>query len=125
MKAAIVEHLNITVEKPVELAQALCELLGWKVRWQGDSKDNGYTVHVGSEHSYLALYTPPKLTGEPVEPYLSDRAMNHIGVVVDDLDEIKQMVLNSNIAIHNENDTAPGRRFYFHLHGIEFEAVEY
>ena len=125
MNAAILEHLNITVEKPVELAQELCYLFGWKVRWEGDSLEKGYSVHVGGESSYLALYTPAKLTGEPVPPYRSDRAMNHIGVVVEDLEETRKVVLDAGLIIGDENEVPPGRRFYFHLHGIEFEAVEY
>lgn len=125
MKAGILEHLNITVEKPHELAQALTHLFDWKIRWEGESLDNGYTVHVGGEHSYLALYTPEKLTGEPIPPYQSDRAMNHIGVLVEDLDEVRARVVNAGLIIDDENENPPGRRFYFHVQGIEFDVVQY
>ena len=53
------EHVNYTVSDPDGTAKILCELFGWKIRWQGAAISGGHTVHVGEEESYLALYTPP------------------------------------------------------------------
>ncbi len=124
MKATL-EHLNITAAHPDEFARVLCELFEWKVRWQGESIYGGYTVHVGDESSYLALYRPPELKGEPVQPYFADRAVNHIGVLVEDLAEVRQRALAAGLEIHNENEIEPGKRIYFYVHELEFEVVEY
>ncbi len=59
------EHVNITVPDPDDSAAQLCTLFGWHIRWSGEAKDQGYTVHVGDEGSYLALYAPNK-TLEPL-----------------------------------------------------------
>ena len=57
---------------------------------------------------------------------LTPAELNHIGVVVDNLDEAEQRVLGAGFETHNHADYEPGRRFYFNDHdGIEFEVVHY
>ena len=56
---AKLEHTNLTVADPDALAQRLCQLFDWQIRWSGPALDNGYTVHVGGPDTYLALYRPP------------------------------------------------------------------
>ena len=124
MKATL-EHLHITAAQPDEFARTLCELFDWKVRWQGESIEGGYTVHVGDERSYLALYRPPELKGEPVQPYVADRAINHIGVLVDDLAAVRRRIVKAGLEVDHENAIAPGQWIYFFVHGVEFEVVEY
>ena len=52
--------------------------------------------------------------------------LNHIGVMVDDLETVEQRVLQHGFKIHNYGDYEPGRRFYFDDEdGIEFEVVSY
>jgi len=52
--------------------------------------------------------------------------LNHIGVVVEDLDAVEAKVLAAGLKTTNHGDYEPGRRFYFHDHdGIEFEVVSY
>jgi len=120
------EHLNITVPDPVGSAQILCELFGWQIRWQGEAKDNGFTVHVGDADSYLALYRPnaPLVAGG--DSYGQISGLNHVGVVVSDLTATEARVRAAGYTPHSHGDYEPGRRFYFDgPDGIEFEAVEY
>jgi catechol 2,3-dioxygenase-like lactoylglutathione lyase family enzyme len=119
-----VEHVNVTVTDPRKSAEILGRIFDWHVRWEGPSKMDGHTVHVGTDESYLALYTP----GDPGPPHArTDVAgMNHIGVVVDDLDEIERRVVAEGYTPHTHMTYDPGRRFYFDDHdGIEFEVVSY
>ena len=52
--------------------------------------------------------------------------MNHVGVVVDDLDAVEAKVKAAGFRTHNHADYEPGRRFYFDdENGIEFEVVSY
>lgn len=120
------EHINVTVPDPKASAAVLCDIFGWRIRWQGRAKDDGYTVHVGDDDSYLALYAPRP----PLEPmgltYGRVGGLNHVGVVVDDLRGTETRVKAAGYRPFNHADYAPGRRFYFDgPDGIEFEVVQY
>lgn len=126
MKTVNLEHANVTVKDPDSSAALLCRLFDWKVRWQGDSMDSGRTVHVGSEQSYIALYTQPDTHNANVNSYAALGQMNHLGMIVDDIDAIRQRVKVEDLTITSEQDYAPGKRFYFDTpDGIEIEVVSY
>lgn len=120
------EHLNVTVSDPKGTASILQDLFDWKIRWEGVAKDNGYTVHIGEDDTYLALYSPDKALKKGDNSYITVSGLNHIGVVVDDLKAIENRVINSGFKPHNHADYEPGERFYFDgPDGIEFEVVSY
>ena len=126
MSKLFLEHANITVRDPDASAALLCRLFDWKVRWQGDAKDVGRTVHVGSEQSYIAFYTQPDAKSVRVDTYAAFGQMNHLGVVVDDIDKIEARVKHEGLTTKNHADYEPGRRFYFDTSdGIEIEVVSY
>ena len=53
-------------------------------------------------------------------------AVNHLGILVQDLDKAEQRVLEHGIKTHSHQTYDPGSRFYFHDHdGIEYEVVSY
>lgn len=122
MSIGTLEHVNVTVADPHRTAALLCDLFGWHIRWQGPAKAGGFTVHVGANDTYLTVYAyPPEAA-----PALNSGRLNHIGVVVDDLDATEAKVIAAGYAPHNHRDYAPGRRFYFDdENGIEFEVVSY
>ncbi|MGL5011935.1 MAG: VOC family protein [Paracoccaceae bacterium] len=120
------EHVNVTVADPDKTAAMLCGLFDWHVRWQGAAMDAGRTVHVGTDESYVALYTP----GQPQPPqgnsYVMQGGLNHIAVVVDDLGAMRGRVKAAGYVPGVEHDYEPGRRFYFREeNGIEIEVVSY
>jgi catechol 2,3-dioxygenase-like lactoylglutathione lyase family enzyme len=123
------EHVNITVADPKASAKVFQDLFGWQTRWEGASLDGaGYTVHVGTETTYLALYTGTNgVNAEGSDnSYQTRAAMNHIAVVVDDLDALEKAVTAKGFTTHSHADYEPGRRFYFHDgNGIEIEVVCY
>lgn len=126
MAAAQLEHVNLTVTNALATADRLCDLFGWKIRWQGNSIHEGYTVHVGSENSYLALYTRKQLSETAGNTYVTRGGLNHIAIVVDDLDATEQKVLDAGYKTTSHADYEPGRRFYFEDEdNIEFEIVSY
>lgn len=126
MDSAKLEHVNLTVSNPERTAKQLCELFGWRIRWQGDSTMGGRTVHVGRDDAYLALYSPGKTVRRNGALYATRGGLNHIGVVVDDLDAAEKRILAAGFKTHNHDDYEPGRRFYFNDHDdIEFEVVHY
>ncbi len=120
------EHINVTVQDPAGSAAILSELFGWHIRWQGAAKDNGFTVHVGDQGGYLALYAPNKSLTGMGDTYGQIAGLNHVGVVVDDLECVEKRVIDAGFRPHNHADYEPGRRFYFDgPEGIEFEVVAY
>ena len=120
------EHVNITVSDPQRAANLMDTLFGWKIRWEGASIHGGYTIHVGNKDDYLAFYTPPKTTEAMAVSYDILGGLNHVALVVDDLETIEARVLNAGLKTSNHGNYEPGRRFYFHDHdGVEYEIVSY
>lgn len=122
----MLEHVNVTVSDPQKTAAMLSEIFGWHIRWQGKSGKGGDTVHVGTEESYVAVYSTGASRDPKSESYVMKGGLNHIGIVVDDLDATEQRVSKAGYTPHSHGDYEPGHRFYFHDHdGIEFEVVSY
>ena len=120
-----IEHVNVTVRDPEATANLMEKLFGWHVRWTGPSLNGGRTIHVGSENHYLALYTPrdARLTDED---FIKSRPLNHIGILVDDIDDAERKVIAAGLEPFNHADYDPGRRFYFlDPDGTEYEVVSY
>ena len=134
MSTAMLEHVNITVSDPQKTAALMCALFDWEIRWQGEAKLGGYTVHVGAEDNYVAVYAHAPLHAPAqkeqhvpeVLTYDTRGGLNHIGVVVEDIEAAEQRVLDRGFKPHNHGDYEPGRRFYFlDDDGIEFEIISY
>ena len=116
------EHINITVSDIERSAALLGALMGWHIRWRGPSQLGGETIHVGGEADYIAVYTK----GAPVDRFAKGVPLNHVGLVVDDLDAAEAVVREAGLEPFNHADYEPGRRFYFFdWDGIEFEMVSY
>ena len=131
MSIANIEHANITVPDPLATAGTLVDLFDWHIRWQGEASNEGFTVHVGGDDSYLALYTRgTNSIGSAVDTkdssYDQPLMLNHIGIVVDDLESVESRVKKAGFKTHSYADYEPGRRFYFHDNdGLEFEVISY
>lgn len=121
MSIATLEHVNVTVSDPPRTAALLVTLFGWHIRWHGPARDGGTTYHVGTEDAYVAVYSWPG-----ADPAMASGRLNHIAVLVDDLEGTERRVTEAGYRPHSHGAYEPGRRFYFHDHdGIEFEIVSY
>jgi catechol 2,3-dioxygenase-like lactoylglutathione lyase family enzyme len=119
------EHANITVRDSDKTARFYEEVFDFHRRWEGPALAGGHTVHVGTDDSYVAFFAPPEIEGGSERTYLQP-GLNHIGFVVDDLDEIERRLVERGVTTHNHADYEPGRRFYFDdPDGIEVEVVSY
>lgn len=120
------EHVNVTVRQPQDSAELLTRLFGWHIRWSGEAKDNGTSIHVGTDDQYVVVYSYDADAPAGPNPGHVAGGLNHIGVVVDDLDEVEARVLAEGLVPHSHGDYEPGRRFYFDdPAGIEYEVVSY
>ena len=122
MPKGTIEHVNITVTDVERSSALLQELLGWHERWRGAAMMGGETIHVGTEDRYIALYTNAAAKGG----YSKGVPLNHVGLLVDDLDEAEKIVEKHGLKSWGHDDYEPGKRFYFYdWDGIEFELVNY
>lgn len=120
------EHVNVSVPDPKATAAILSDLFDWRIRWEGPAISDGFTVHVGDETGYLALYAPAGAQTPVGDTYHLTGGLNHIGVVVEDLDAVEAKVKAKGYDTHSHADYEPGRRFYFDgPDGLEFEVVTY
>lgn len=120
------EHINLTVANSRATADVISRLFGWRIRWQGPALNGGHTVHVGNETSYLAVYSPANGSAPASIDKGRTGHLNHVGVVVGDLDAVEAKVKAEGYTPYNHADYEPGRRFYFDDdNGIEFEVVSY
>ena len=88
--------------------------------------DDGKTIHVGGDQSYLALYTHQNIKPISNRDHMVVANLNHIGIVVDDLDAIESRVKDKGLEPFSHRDYEPGRRFYFLIEDdIEVEVISY
>ena len=118
-----IEHVNITVSDPERSSQLFQKLCGWHERWRGPSLANGRTIHVGSDDSYLAIYTNDNTR----ERFTKGVPLNHVGLEVDDLDAAEKIVIEAGLEPFSHSDYEPGPKsfYFFDWDGIEFEVVSY
>lgn len=123
MPTAFIEHVNLSVRDPDRSAQLFRDLFDWTERWHGPAMLGGRTIHVGDDRFYLALYT----RGEAITVASHKGSpLNHVGIVVDDLDGLESRVEAAGLIPYGHGDYEPGRRFYFlDYDGTEFEIVSY
>ncbi|MEM9574724.1 MAG: VOC family protein [Pseudomonadota bacterium] len=123
---AQLEHVNFTVPDADRTAEMLTRLFDWKIRWAGETPGWGRSIHVGTDEEYLAIFSPSE--GAKVAEINKQRVghLNHVGIVVSDLDTIEQRVKDAGYTPYSHADYEPGKRFYFDdENGIEFEVVSY
>ena len=126
MTHATLEHVNVTVSDPAKTAEILCNLFDWHIRWQGEAMNVGFTIHVGSDDCYVAVYSPKGDVNAANSSYETRGGLNHIAVIVEDLDATEERVKSAGFTPVNHANYEPGRRFYFRDHdNIEFEVVSY
>ena len=124
MPTGFLEHANITVSDPERSAALLQKLCGWHERWRGPSAQSGWSLHVGNDDCYLALYT--RGDDEPLPRHAKSLPLNHIGIVVKDLAAADKVVREAGLEPYGHETYDPGSRFYFFdWDGIEFEMVSY
>jgi len=126
MPQSFLEHVNMTVSDTAKTAEMLCKIFDWKIRWEGEAIHGGYSMHVGSKDSYVAIYSGNNPTTPKEVSYDMIGGLNHIAVVVDDLDAVEKRVRDAGFDTHSHANYEPGRRFYFDDHdGIGVEVISY
>ncbi len=124
--SSTLEHINVTVRDSKRTAEILCAIFDWTVRWRGPAIHDGYAHHVGADDHYLALYSPKQPDAGKARDIAKVGRLNHVGVVVDNLEEIERRVIAAGYRPRSHQDYDPGCRFYFFDEDdIEYEVVSY
>ena len=119
------EHVNLTVADLERSIDFYSRLFGFSVRWRGESNNGKPAAHVGSDAFYLALFQARDTTIEAPKSYDSV-GLNHVGFVVDDMDAMKERLVELDTAWKGEQIYDPGHHIYFFdPSGIEIELVQY
>lgn len=118
-----IEHVNLTVSDLDRSVDFYCQLLDLRLRWAGQIDVHQRGAHVGDDRNYLALFeatVPDRVVSDSTRS-----GYNHVGWVVDDLDEARRRLERLGISAHHEAEYEPGRRLYFYdPDGHEVELVE-
>lgn len=123
---AYVEHANVTVRSIDETIRFLQTAIpDFAIRHQGQTDDYLW-CHIGTQQSYIALQ---EVTARlhPDRTAYRDVGINHIGIVVDNTDEVKKNLLAAGYLLNelNENSAYRKRVYFFDPSGIEWEFIEY
>lgn len=123
------EHANITVKSIAEAERFLVKAFpDFSVRGSGVRKSDGRRwAHIGNQQIYLAFNQCQKHSALDFKDYLQD-GVNHLGWVVEDIDQIDQRLQGSGyreIIEHREETEHRRRHYYRDGNGFEWEFVEY
>ncbi|WP_420400281.1 VOC family protein [Flagellimonas sp.] len=119
------EHANITVNDLQE-AIRFFQTAFPHFRIRGGGHGTREWVHLGDEHTYIAL-NQAKLSDLPVEKNYDKKGINHIGFVVPNVEEIAHNLLSKGYKRDYPKEVEQFRiRDYFaDADGNQFEFVQY
>ena len=49
------EHVNVTSPDPQKIANWMQKVFDWSIRWEGETQDIGYSIHIGDTDSYIEI----------------------------------------------------------------------
>ena len=118
------EHVNLTVSDLDRSIAFYSDLLDLHVRWKDDLRPGRRAAHVGDDRCYLALFEAEG-DGTVRENY-STPGYNHMGFVVDDLEDATERLTRLGVEFGEIQEYEPGRRLYvYDPDGHEVELVQY
>lgn len=120
-----VEHANVTVknvDRTIEFLQTA--LPDFKIRHFGHSHYRW--CHIGTEETYIALQEVVEKESVDRSPYV-DVGINHIGFVVDDIEEVERRLLSNGYKQNPMETKHPYRKrlYFYDSDGLEWEFIQY
>ncbi len=124
-----VEHINATVKDIEHAAQFLITAMpSWQIRGRGKMDWFGRPVewlHVGTEHSYVALQSGGEGEGLNWREHLA--GVKHVGLVVPSLQAVITRLADAGFAVDHMGPTHPHRKsaYFIQADNLQFEFIEY
>jgi catechol 2,3-dioxygenase-like lactoylglutathione lyase family enzyme len=122
------EHANLVVRDVDAIIRFLTTALpDFEIRRDGRREDGSGWIHVGTEHTYLALNVAEAEPAEPWEPYSGRPGLNHLGYVVDDVDALRERMRAAGYWDSTVPNAHPHRKrvYFIDPEGNDWEFVEY
>ena len=119
------EHANINVRNLDEAKRFLTTAFpDFKVRRDAGPDEEKPWIHIGTDSTYIAL---SRATEHGAAANYRGPGINHLGFVVDDIDDIKQRLSAAGYKEGIVCEPHPYRkRLYFHdADGLEWEFIQY
>lgn len=88
--------------------------------------DEGYTVHVGTDAQYIAIYTPAHPESDAGDHKVIGK-LNHIAIIVDDLTQFRTKAEALGLSPFSDRHYLDNQRSFYikDTDGVEFEIVSY
>ena len=125
---AYLEHANMHVADVDAMLDFITTAFPeFRVRHDSGHEDPERWVHVGDEHTYLAIYRADKPRQARQHLYSGEVQLNHLGFVAEDVEALRQRLLARGFEETTIPNHHPARkRIYFQdREGNEWEFVEY
>ena len=123
-----IEHINLHVGDITQTRLFLQTAFPqFHIRYQSNDSADEQWLHFGDDDTYFALYQSETNTHPTRVPYSSSPGFNHLGLVVDDVESLRQRLLEQGFHESTLGNTHPARkRIYFRdPDGNDWEFVEY
>ena len=120
------EHANLSVRDAEAMTRFLQAVApDFRVRGEGLDAQGRPWRHVGNDDFYIALQTVR--SGETRTPYGNTPGLNHLGWVVDSVDELEARMAAAGHAPNLRVDDHPARRrlYFYDPESNDWEFVEY
>lgn len=122
------EHANIVVEDIERMIRFLQTAFpDFVVRWEWKTDDGRRAIHIGNEHTYLALNEATKEAAPKWVPYSGAPGTNHLGYEVDDADALQQRMTAAGYRDSTVPNKHPHRKrvYFYDEEGNDWEFVQY
>ena len=124
----LLEHANIQVKDVDVIIDFLSAAFpSFYIRHDSGRDDVERWVHFGDEHTYLAINKATKPATGTWQPYCGSPGLNHLGFVVEDVQALRQRMLDAGYEETTvANDHPARKRIYFNdPEGNDWEFVQY
>lgn len=123
---AQLEHANLIV-RDIDAMTLFIQTAFPDFDIRGGGSKGGRWLHIGNENTYLALSEATREPAETWAPYSGKPGVNHLGFVVDDVEQLRERMLAGGYRDSTVSNHHPHRkRVYFNdPEGNDWEFVQY
>lgn len=125
---AKLEHINLHVGSIDETLKFLrCAFPEFQIRFDSQEHEEKRWAHFGDANTYFALYQADETLKEKRQLYSATPGVNHFGLVVDDVELIRQRLEEEGYQESTVPNNHHGRKriYFFDPDGNDWEFIQY
>ena len=122
------EHANICVKDINSMIDFLITAFPqFKIRGEGQSPKGYKWLHIGTDDTYIALQESYVDNDIDFKPYSGKPGVNHLAYEVDDVDSLRERLLDGGFTESTVPNKHPHRKriYFYDPEGNDWEFVEY